>query len=85
MRTDCICGNGESQMIRVSKPTAKKAYQSGKMVMCAMIYDRVSGFSDTFEVVGDFEKFEREVLYYNACKERGNYLKFYTELGGKEK
>lgn len=44
-----------------------------------MIYDSVSGFSDTFEVVGDFEKFEREVMYYNACKDRGNYLKFYAE------
>lgn len=85
MRTDYICGTGESQMIRVSKPTAKKAYQSGKMVRCAMIYDMVSGFSDTFEVVGDFETFENEVLYYNACKERGNYLKFYTVLGGKRK
>lgn len=85
MRTDYVCGKGESQMIRVSKPTAKKAYQSGKMVRCAMIYDSVSGYSDTFEVVGDFEMFEREVLYYNACKERGNYLKFYTGLGGKEK
>lgn len=85
MRTDYICSTGESQMIRVSKPTAKKAYQSGKMVRCAMIYDRVSGFSDTFEVVGDFETFEREALFYNACKERGNYLKFYTVLVGKEK
>ena len=79
MRTDYICGKGEFQMIRVSKPTAKKAYNSGKMVRCAMIYDSVSGFSDTFEVVGDFETFENEVLYYNRCKERGNYLKFYAE------
>ena len=78
MRTDYICGKGESQMIRVSKPTAKKAYYSGKMVRCAMIYDAVSGFSDTFEVVGDFETFENEVLYYNRCKQRGNYLKFYA-------
>lgn len=85
MRTDYICGKGESQMIRVSKPTVKKAYNAGKMVRCAMIYDRVSGFSDTFEVVGDFETFENEVLYYNACKERGSYLKFYTELWVKEK
>lgn len=80
MRTDSICAKGEILMIRVSKPTAKKAYQSGKMVRCAMIYDSVSGFSDTFEVVGDFETFEREVLYYNACKERGSYLKFYTAI-----
>lgn len=80
MNTDYICGKGESQMIRVSKPTAKKAYNSGKMVRCAMIYDSVSGFSDTFEVVGDFDKFENEVLYYNACKERGRYLKFYTTI-----
>lgn len=79
MNTDYIFAKGEKPMIRVSKPTAKKAYQSGKMVRCAMIYDSVSGFSDTFEVIGDFEKFEREVLYYNACKERGNYLKFYAE------
>ena len=78
MRTDYICVKGEKPMIRVSKPTAKKAYKSGKMVRCAMIYDSVSGFSDTFEVVGDFEKFEREVLYYNSCKERGSYLKFYV-------
>lgn len=78
MRTESFCVKGEKPMIRVSKPTAKKAYQSGKMVRCAMIYDSVSGFSDTFEVVGDFEKFEREVLYYNACKDRGNYLKFYV-------
>ena len=85
MRTDSICAKGESSMIRVSKPTAKKAYNAGKMVRCAMIYDRISGFSDTFEVVGDFEVFEREVLYYSACKERGSYLKFYTELGVKEK
>lgn len=85
MRTDSICAKGEIPMIRVSKPTAKKAYQSGKKVRCAMIYDYVSGFSDTFEVVGDFETFEREALYYNACKERGSYLKFYTELGGKRK
>ena len=83
MRTDSICAKGEKPMIRVSKPTAKKAYQNGKKVRCAMIYDRVSGFSDTFEVVGDFETFEREALFYNACKERGSYLKFYTELGGK--
>lgn len=80
MRTDYICGKGDSQMIRVSKPTAKKAYQSGKMVRCAMIYDSVSGLSDTFEVVGFFEDFVNEALYYNACKERGNYLKFYTEI-----
>lgn len=79
MRTDSICARGEKPMIRVSKPTAKKAYQSGKMVRCAMIYDSVSGFSDTFEVVGDFETFENEVLFYNACKERGSYLKFYAE------
>lgn len=79
MRTDYICGKGASQMIRVSRPTAKKAYQSGKMVRCAMIYDRVSGLSDTFEIVGDFERFVNEVLYYNACKDRGNYLKFYAE------
>lgn len=83
MRTESICAKGEKPMIRVSKPTAKKAYQSGKMVRCAMIYDSVSGFSDTFEVVGTFDVFESEVLYYNACKERGSYLKFYTELGGK--
>lgn len=79
MRTDWVCDKGEKSMIRVSKPTAKKAYQNGKMVRCAMIYDSVSGFSDTFEVVGDFEAFENEVLYYNRCKERGNYLKFYVE------
>lgn len=79
MRTDSICAKGEKLMIRVSKPTAKKAYQNGKKVRCAMIYDSVSGFSDTFEVVGDFETFEREALYYNACKERGSYLKFYVE------
>ena len=85
MRTDSICAKGEKPMIRVSKPTAKKAYQNGEKVRCAMIYDRVSGFSDTSEVVGDFETFERETLFYNACKERGSYLKFYTVLGGKEK
>lgn len=79
MRTDYVCGKGEKPMIRVSKPTAKKAYQKGKKVRCAMIYDSVSGFSDTFEVVGEFETFENEVLYYNSCKERGNYLKFYVE------
>lgn len=79
MRTDYICGKGTSQMVRVSKPTAKKAYQAGKMVRCAMVYDMVSGLYDTFEVVGDFEAFEREVLFYNACKERGSYLKFYAE------
>ena len=79
MRTDYICGKGESKMIRVSRPTAKKAYNAGKMVRCAMIYDSVSGFLDTFKVVGDFETFENEVLYYNRCKERGNYLKFYAE------
>lgn len=79
MRTDYICGKGESKMIRVSRPTAKKAYNAGKMVRCAMIYDYVSGFLDTFKVVGDFETFENEVLYYNRCKERGNYLKFYAE------
>lgn len=79
MRTDSICAKGEKPMVRVSKPTAKKAYQSGKMVRCAMIYDRVSGFSDTFEVVGDFQKFENAALYYNTCKERGSYLKFYVE------
>lgn len=85
MRTDSICAKGEKPMIRVSKPTAKKAYQNGKKVRCAMIYDRLSRFSDTFEVVGDFERFEREALFYNACKERGSYLKFYTELGDKRK
>lgn len=79
MRTDSICAKGEIPMIRVSKPTVKKVYQNGKKVRCAMIYDSVSGFSDTFEVDGDFEMFEREVLYYNACKERGRYLKFYVE------
>ena len=79
MRTDSFCAKGEKPMIRVSKPTAKKAYNSGKMVRCAMIYDEVSGFSDTFVVAGDFETFERKVLFYNACKERGNYLKFYVE------
>lgn len=79
MNTDYICGKGESQMIRVSKATAKKAYNAGKMVRCAMIYDSVSGFSDTLEVVGDFDMFEREALYYNAYKERGYYLKFYAE------
>lgn len=79
MRTDYICAKGEKPMVRVSKPTAKKAYNAGKMVRCAMIYDMVSGFSDTFEVVGDFDMFENEVLYYNACKERGRYLKFYVE------
>ena len=79
MRTDSICARGEKPMIRVSKPTAKKSYQNGKKVRCAMIYDSVSGFSDTFEVVGDFETFENEVLFYNACKERGSYLKFYAE------
>lgn len=79
MRTDSICAKGEKPMVRVSKPTAKKAYQSGKMVRCAMIYDRVSGFSDTFEVVGDFQKFENAALFYNDCKERGSYLKFYVE------
>lgn len=79
MKTDSICAKGEKPMVRVSKPTAKKAYQSGKMVRCAMIYDRVSGFSDTFEVVGDFQEFENAALFYNACKERGSYLKFYAE------
>lgn len=80
MNTDYIYAKGEKPMIRASKPTAKKAYQNGKKVRCAMIYDAVSGFSDTFEVVGEFETFENEVLYYNRCKERGSYLKFYTTI-----
>ena len=76
MRQEYIVSKGEVKMIRVSKPAAKKAYQSGKTVRCAMIYDRPSY---AFEITGDFEKFENEVLYYNACKERGKYLKFYVE------
>lgn len=76
MRQELIICKGEIKMTRVSKPTAKKLYHAGKTVRCAMIYDRPS---NSFEVSGDFEKFENDVLYYNACKERGNYLKFYVE------
>lgn len=79
MRQEYITGKGETKMIRVSKPAAKKLYQAGKMVRCAMIYDRVTRISDTAEIVGDFEKCVNEALYYSACKERGNYLKFYVE------
>ena len=63
MRQEYITGKGETKMIRVSKPAAKKLYQAGKMIRCAMIYDRVTHISDTGEIVGDFEKFENEVLY----------------------
>ena len=79
MRQEYITGQGETKMIRVSKPTAKKLYQAGEMIRCAMIYDRVTHISDTGEIVGDFEKCVNECLYYSSCKERGNYLKFYAK------
>lgn len=80
MRKESYCSKDGIEMIRVTKTIAKKLYNKGIEVRCALVNDYVPTEYDIFKVVGFFESFVDECLYYNACSERGWYLKFFVPV-----